>query len=231
MRYVISITNVRVAECNRKTKLLEKRRGPAMRSVPRNPNTHTSVETRDATNTTRSPWHRTAAIFALSALLVTTTGCGLFGSGKKKGNKYGEEPTLSETDLEAQREARFGTGTIPTPEGEGLFRDVHFAYDSSAISEQAQQDIESNAQLLRTNDTVRVQLEGHADERGTEEYNMTLGQARAKAVRDLLVSVGVPPTRIDVISYGENVPLDAGHDEAAYARNRRVHFSPIGQGQ
>lgn len=171
----------------------------------------------------------TARFLAVAALLAGATGCSLFGKGKKK-DKYGTETTLSESELDAQRENRFGSGTIPSAEGEGLFRDVLFDYDSASISDVAQQDIESNLQLLQSNPSVRIQLEGHADERGTEEYNLQLGQARARSVRDVLLASGIPSSRIEVISYGENVPLDAGHNEAAWARNRRVHFSAMGGG-
>lgn len=171
------------------------------------------------------------SILLAAGLVLGSSGCSLFGSGKKKeGNKYGDEPTLSEAELDAQRESRFGSGNIPEAEPEGVFRDIPFGYDSSAISEEARQEIEANAQVLLNQTNVRVQLEGHADERGTEEYNLALGQARARAVKDVLASAGVNASRIDIISYGENVPLNSGHDEAAYAQNRRVHFSAMGSG-
>lgn len=171
------------------------------------------------------------SILLAAGLVLGSSGCSLFGSGKKKeGNKYGDEPTLSEAELDAQRESRFGSGNIPEAEGEGVFRDIHFAYDSSSISEEARQDIEANAQVLLNQANIRVQLEGHTDERGTEEYNLALGQARARAVRDVLASAGIPASRLEIISYGENVPLNDGHDEAAYGQNRRVHFSAMGSG-
>jgi peptidoglycan-associated lipoprotein len=168
----------------------------------------------------------------LAASLLHTSGCSLFGkSDKSKKDKYGSESAMSENDLAAQRENRFGGGSIPMAEGEGMFRDVRFDYDSSTVSDEAHQDIESNVQTLRSNPGLRVQLEGHTDERGTGEYNLSLGQTRARAVKDILVAAGIESSRIDTISYGENVPLDPGHQEAAWSRNRRVHFSPIGGGE
>lgn len=153
-------------------------------------------------------------------LLTSVAGCSLFGSGDKTGDGQG----LSESDLNAQRD-RYGDGGIPFAEGEGVFHDIHFAYDSSAVGDQSRQDIEYNAQILKDHSDVKVILEGHCDERGTNEYNMALGAARAKAVENVLVSYGLAANRLDTISYGEEVPLDPGHDESAWSQNRRVHFS------
>lgn len=132
---------------------------------------------------------------------------------------------LSESDLNARRNARYGGGSIPMAEGEGVFRDINFPYDSSTLSDGAMQNIEYNFEILKANPEVKVQLEGHCDERGTAEYNMALGNRRAQAVYDLLASYGIDRTRIETISFGSEVPLEEGHSEAAYAKNRRVHFS------
>lgn len=159
------------------------------------------------------------ALFFVCALLGLS-GCSMFGKGKK-----GDDKGLSEQDLNAQREGRFGSGAIPTAEGEGLFRDIHFDYDSAAISDQARQDIEYNMQILQGNSGLKVQLEGHCDERGTAEYNLALGAERAKAVQEVMSSFGVNAGRSSTISYGEEVPLVQGSSEDAWSRNRRVHFS------
>lgn len=159
-------------------------------------------------------------IALLAVGIATSTGCSSKGSGSGL-----EEEGLSEADLDAQREGRFGSGGIPSAEGEGMFRDVNFDYDSSMISDVARRKIEDNAKTLRQNPDIKVQLEGHCDERGTAEYNLALGASRARAVKDVLVSLGVPSSRLDTISYGEEVPLDPSHNETAWAKNRRVHFS------
>jgi peptidoglycan-associated lipoprotein len=163
---------------------------------------------------------------ALLALLVSgmLSACSTTGKGGKDGDGTGEGG-LSEQDLNAQRDSRFGSGSIPEAEGEGVLRDVMFDYDSSAISDQARQDIEYNYQVLQANPDVKVQLEGHCDDRGTAEYNMALGQERARAVKEVLLSYGVPENKLNTISYGEEVPLAQGSDESAWAKNRRVHFS------
>ena len=152
--------------------------------------------------------------------VLAVTGCSSKGAGKD-----GMDGGLSDADLNAQREGRYGSGGIPTAEGEGIFRDVHFDYDSSRISDQARSEIEYNVRVLRDNPDVRVQLEGHCDERGTAEYNLALGAERAKSAKGVLISLGIAASRIETISYGEEVPLDPGHSESAWAKNRRVHFS------
>ena len=159
-------------------------------------------------------------VAALCAVAISLNACSSTGKGKKGDG-------LSESDLNANREARFGEGGIPTAEGGGMFRDVRFEYDSASIDDLAMQNIEFNAEVLKQNDQVKIQLEGHCDERGTAEYNLSLGQQRAKAVKDTLLSLGVPSSKLDTISYGEEVPLVPDHDENAYAQNRRVHFSPF----
>jgi peptidoglycan-associated lipoprotein len=161
-------------------------------------------------------------LLALS-LCLFTFGCSRSGSGSTEaGDGSG---SLSESDLNAERERRFGEGGIPTAEGEGMFRDITFEYNSASVDSTGRQDIDYNAQVLREQPDLKIQLEGHCDERGTAEYNLALGQERARAVQEVLMSLGIPKSRLETISYGEEVPLDTGHDEAAWAKNRRVHFS------
>ena len=159
--------------------------------------------------------------FALTSL-VGASGCSWFSSGS------GDGEGLSESELEAQREGRFGSGGIPSAEGEGMFHDIHFGFDSYALEDQSRRDLESNARILQERSDIRITLEGHTDERGTVEYNMALGAERARAIKSALTALGVSGSRLDSISYGEEIPLDPGHDEAAWAKNRRVHFS-VGQ--
>lgn len=163
----------------------------------------------------------------LSAILVgallVTSGCSLFKSSKKTGD--GSDSSLSESDLDGRG------GNIAGAEGEGLFRDIHFDYDSFQVSGAAREDLKYNARLLKDNSGMIIQLEGHTDERGTEEYNMALGQKRADAVRTALISSGISPGNMSTTSYGENVPLVEGNRESAWSKNRRVHFSVISKGE
>lgn len=101
---------------------------------------------------------------------------------------------------------------------------VYFDFDSYRISSSGREAVSSNAKWLKSNSNATVQIEGHCDERGTTEYNLALGDRRANAVRDALVKAGVARNRLSTISYGEERPADPGHDEAAWAKNRRGQF-------
>jgi peptidoglycan-associated lipoprotein len=109
-------------------------------------------------------------------------------------------------------------------EAKMVFRDVHFAYDSAAILPNEAGILQQIAAFLKRYPQVIIEIEGHCDERGTEEYNMALGSRRANAVRQFLADLGVDPNRLFTISYGEMRPLNPGHDENAWAQNRRGHF-------
>jgi peptidoglycan-associated lipoprotein len=101
---------------------------------------------------------------------------------------------------------------------------VYFDFDSSAIRSDEQSKIASVADQLKGQPTAAVLVEGHCDERGTEEYNRALGERRALAIRTELVRLGIDPSRVDTTSYGKDRPADSGQTEAAYARNRRGEF-------
>ncbi len=102
--------------------------------------------------------------------------------------------------------------------------DVRFDFDKSNIKDDQRDLLDRNAEWIKANDGVKVQIEGHCDERGTEEYNLALGESRANAVRDYLISTGIDGERLYTISYGEELPINPGHDEAAWSENRRAHF-------
>ncbi len=102
--------------------------------------------------------------------------------------------------------------------------DVFFHYDEAALTDEARAILEKHAVWLQTRREWRVVIEGHCDERGTVEYNLALGERRAQAAREYLVRLGVTPERLTTVSLGKERPLDPGHDESAWARNRRAHF-------
>ncbi|MCH4246422.1 peptidoglycan-associated lipoprotein Pal [Acinetobacter populi] len=104
-------------------------------------------------------------------------------------------------------------------------RVVHFDYDSSDLSQNDYQTLQAHAQYLNANANSKVALIGHTDERGTREYNMALGERRAKSVAAFLVSNGVRDTQLETVSYGKEQPVNDGHDEAAWRENRRVVIS------
>jgi peptidoglycan-associated lipoprotein len=104
-------------------------------------------------------------------------------------------------------------------------RVVHFDYDSSDLSNDDYQTLQAHAQFLVANANSKVALTGHTDERGTREYNMALGERRAKAVESFLITNGVNPTQLEAVSYGKEMPINAGHDENAWKENRRVELN------
>ena len=101
---------------------------------------------------------------------------------------------------------------------------IYFNFDSSDLSEASRSTLSKNAELLGKQPSLKVRIEGNCDERGSDEYNMALGERRAKAAKDYLVNLGVQSDRLSIISYGEEKPADDGHDEAAWAKNRRDEF-------
>ncbi len=109
---------------------------------------------------------------------------------------------------------------------DGLLKDVYFAFDSYALTEQSKSVLRSNAAAIKEK-SLRVEIEGHCDERGTNEYNMVLGAKRARAALDYYVALGVPTSSLSTVSYGEELPLDPRHSEDAWAKNRRAHFKVL----
>lgn len=107
----------------------------------------------------------------------------------------------------------------------GPLADIHFDYDQAALTDEARAILEKHALWLQNHREAKVLVEGHCDERGTVEYNLALGNQRAQVTRDYLASLGVAADRLRTTSYGKERPLDPGHDEAAFAKNRRAHFA------
>ncbi len=114
---------------------------------------------------------------------------------------------------------------IPSYKEEGgLFEDIYFEYDKYDINQDAQPILKDVASWLLKNNSAKLLVEGHCDERGTNEYNLALGDRRAKAVRDYLIALGIAPSRIEMISYGEEKPFCLEETEECWAKNRRAHF-------
>ncbi len=106
---------------------------------------------------------------------------------------------------------------------------VLFTLDSDTVDAEGQKVLDANAAVLRKYPTWAITVEGHSDERGTAEYNLALGERRALAVKSYLLSLGISADRIRTVSYGKEFPFDPGHDEAAWAKNRRGHFVVTGK--
>jgi peptidoglycan-associated lipoprotein len=125
-----------------------------------------------------------------------------------------------------------GIPVAPADEFDNMIKDpsalaaytIHFAFDSAAIKSSEQSNLESVAAALKGDPNTKLLIEGNCDERGTEEYNRSLGERRALAAREALAKDGVDPSRVRTISYGKDKPADPGHDEAAWQKNRRDDF-------
>ncbi|MBE0597121.1 MAG: peptidoglycan-associated lipoprotein Pal [Desulfuromonadales bacterium] len=130
-----------------------------------------------------------------------------------------DERPVTEGQISEQDTAGLGMGQASAD-----LQPIFFEFDQYTLSPQARQTLADNAAFLRSRSTVNVLIEGHCDERGSDEYNLALGERRARATRDYLASLGVAPERLSIISYGEERPLEQGSNEAAYAKNRRAEF-------
>ena len=168
---------------------------------------------------------------------VTLAGC---AASKKKGGTVGvEDATIGGSGAEVATDATAsGVDSDDTAAGEIITIDqddadmddplgqrvVYFDFDSSNLTPEAQRVVEAHAQYLSSNPGMAVVLEGHADERGTREYNLAMGERRANAVSEILQALGVAPDAIRTISYGEERPISMGQDESAWSLNRRVEI-------
>ena len=114
-------------------------------------------------------------------------------------------------------------------ESRGLLADIHFDYDSAELRDADRQVLSTNAEFLKSHDYIKVTVEGHCDERGTVEYNLALGERRARNAYDYLVSLGVAADRLKTVSYGKEIPLCQESGETCWARNRRAHFAITGK--
>jgi peptidoglycan-associated lipoprotein len=187
------------------------------------------------------------AVVAVCLLVGVVTGC-----GKKK--IYSTPPNLGDTVIKTPSEkeditqplgsegglgeerlgqegsagALMGAGaqdlTSPAARTKFTNEDIYFDYDSSTLTLEARTILQEKADWLRANPGVNIVIEGHTDERGTVAYNLALGDSRAESARIYLSDLGIDPARMRTVSYGEESPADPGHNEAAWARNRRVHF-------
>lgn len=163
-------------------------------------------------------------VLSLVPVLILGMGC----KHKKKApidTSIEPTPTPTETTGEGQPELDLEKLIFSKDPKYGL-ETVYFDYDSYALRPDAIATLQRNAEKLKKVPNVIVQLAGHCDERGTQEYNLALGEKRALAVRDYLIKLGIPANRLVTISYGEEFPVDPGHNEAAWAKNRRVEFNP-----
>ena len=131
-----------------------------------------------------------------------------------------KEPVLSEEEIFLQK-------SLEQINKEKPLANIYFDYDKALIRDDARPVLEANAGWLARFKTIKILVAGNCDERGTEEYNMALGEKRAKAAMDYLTTLGVSAGRMRIISYGKSQPVEPGHNEAAWQKNRRDEFLVI----
>jgi peptidoglycan-associated lipoprotein len=131
-----------------------------------------------------------------------------------------QEPQLTEEEMFLQK-------SLDQINREKPLGTVYFDYDRALIRDDARAVLDGNASWLKQFRTAKILVEGHCDERGTEEYNLALGEKRAKSAQDYLLSMGIASDRIKIISYGKSQPINPGHDESAWQMNRRAQFLVI----
>jgi peptidoglycan-associated lipoprotein len=145
------------------------------------------------------------------------------GSGGSQGAGQGQA-AAGERSLESGSLEQLQRGESSETSASSPLQDVNFAFDSYDLDSAARETLKANADWLKANPSARVQIEGHCDDRGTNEYNLALGTRRAAASKDYVVQLGISADRISTISYGEEIPICSEHTEECWAKNRRARF-------
>lgn len=174
-------------------------------------------------------WNRMMALAAGAALVAA---CGGNPEPAEPLPQQGDDDGLPRTETTDRTPVGADTDAEEAARSEAVRRamedltmPVYFGYDQFSLEQEARDVLRRKADVLRASQPVRLRIEGHADERGSIEYNLALGLRRATAARDFLTNFGIQASRLEVVSFGEEQPADPGQDEAAYARNRRAEFA------
>ena len=169
-----------------------------------------------------------AILLGIALLISLMAGC---ATKTKPAEEAVAPPATPSEATDVSRQQPLGVDSQPVQSGPvadlqevaGLGR-IHFAYNQFTLEDAARVTLEKNAIYLRNHATERIVIEGHCDERGSDEYNLALGERRALAAKNYLISLGLPAERLSVLSYGEEKPLVTGANEDAWAQNRRAEF-------
>lgn len=168
---------------------------------------------------------RTATVLMAALALAMAAGCSSQQSGAQPG-QGAQGKGIGETGVGGTRGtslSQFQKGTLGAG-GQGPLSDIHFAFNDYSIQPQDGEVLKNNASWLTKNPNTRVQIEGHCDNRGSEEYNLALGARRAQAAKDYLETLGIAANRMSTISYGKELPLCTENTQQCWAENRRDHF-------
>jgi len=181
----------------------------------------------------KNHWIVLALVLVLPALLFTVSCAKKEVMAEPEMAPAEESVDQAKLDAEAAEKARLEAERLQAEEAERAMmaarqaftsEDIYFEFDSSALLPMAQETLSQKADYMMHNPGQNVLIEGHCDERGTAAYNLALGERRADAAKAFLVNLGVDAAQVSTISYGEERPVDMGHNEEAWAKNRRAHF-------
>jgi peptidoglycan-associated lipoprotein len=146
-------------------------------------------------------------------------------NSQSQNNASSPEMLSQPIELPPPQSSSFQDGSTESDAQKGLgAEDIYFNFDEFAISPEGKKILATKAAYLKAHPQLKVMIEGHCDERGTTEYNLALGEKRAGEARNFLIFLGIDANRLSVISYGKEKPASSGHDEDAWAKNRRVHL-------
>ena len=168
-------------------------------------------------------------LFRLSLVIATAAFAGCASQATQDSNANSSAPSATARNATPAPAAapaphsamEIGMGSSSGMKTAPMMRSVYYAYDKSDITDESRKVIEANAEYLRTHPAVKVVVEGNADERGSAEYNVALGQRRADSVSKIMTLLGIPSNRIETVSFGKEKPKVVGHDESAWSQNRR----------
>jgi peptidoglycan-associated lipoprotein len=169
----------------------------------------------------RSPRIATLALAALLAAILGAVGC---SSSKKVATTPPPPPSSDQAGDETTPPPPPPPSSRESTDEKTSLQDAFFDFDDASLRADAKTTLENNARHLESHGSSKAVVEGHCDERGSVEYNLALGERRAKAAKEFLVSYGIAAARLTTISYGKERPFDSGHDESAWSKNRRAHF-------
>lgn len=156
------------------------------------------------------------SILTMSSLMLLSISC---SSSKKTGadaEAFADNAQIQPGELKLNGDSDSNSA--------GGLQTIYFAFDSASLTQEAKNILKVNAEYLKAQASVKVQIEGHCDERGGVQYNLALSERRAKSIKDFLAALGVKGNRITTIGYGKERPVDLGHDDNAWGKNRRGNF-------
>ena len=169
-------------------------------------------------------------LLLLSVTVISLTGCRGYFKDSPFSRIFGKKDSAAPLAGQPGIDSSILPGPIrgATPQEVAELKRIYYMFDNAELLGPAKEQLRQNAEWLRANPTVHIQIEGHCDERGTADYNYALGQRRADVARSFLISEGIEPERLHTISYGADRPADSGSGEMAWARNRRAQFLMYG---